>query len=716
MAQEEQTGVEMPKRIRQPGDFERGVFLPSVLVKGEKGGQSPAESNHDNTMANEHPFQMLFETLGRLPVAHADSVNRQAYEILYDILSVPVEKTGRCILLRAPRAGHGKTHLLSRIQHHLGASHEFIPLHATFGARIDAASVIDDALRRLLRPLPASGGLCVLDLVARRLFAAALQPLVSSGEVPCQDREGALTALKTRPIETFDFHHPNAVTAHWARENFEVLGQRLSLELAQRSGLPIREVSFWVDALFRFAATPMENPVRLRVLADAVHAGNPADGVIMERLEALLGLLAQLMRVVLVADDLEGFSSDETAALKLAAFIGALRQSVERLDVILSLNQDIWQSAFIPRLSGGLKDRLSEVVVELNPLTEDEMIALLESRVPGLGERVLSRVDRGSAGDHARGLIRAAGIAWLKASAMDSQSPAAPVVEAVRPAAQQTQAGYMEAREPVPPAIQVAPPVPAPVVVEPAPYAPAPAFSAPPPVEPVAAPAAVAESEKPQSDFAEPAPAYEPEPFIPEISGETKPPLDSSFAAAPQLEIPPAVPVWNPPVESDFPVAAPLEPQGFVPSGPPPVESAFADFSGPPAVPVQPDPAPDLPDTYQSIPETFPPPYAPESPDPWSAPILDYSPGQPATPAVQAFPDSNESAGMEAAPEPAFVPDPPIVQDPSPVLTPQAAPEPDPIPGAASVPRAIRPRKHVKNFTNPLRTVVLWLLIPAAPA
>ena len=87
----------------------------------------------------------------------------------------------------------------------------------------------------------------------------------------------------------------------------------------------------------------------------------------MERLEALLGLLTLLMRVVLVADDLEGFSTDETAALRLAAFLGSLRQSVERLDVILSLNQDIWQSAFVPRLSGGLADRLSEVVVELEP-------------------------------------------------------------------------------------------------------------------------------------------------------------------------------------------------------------------------------------------------------------------------------------------------------------------------------------------------------------
>lgn len=372
-------------------------------------------------MASDHPFQTLFETLGRLPVAHAESVNRRAYEILYDILSAPLEKPGRCILLRAPRAGHGKTHLLSRIQHHLGASHEFIPLHAAFGCQIDAATVIDDTLRRLLRPLPASGGLCLLDLVTRRLFSVALQPLVGSGEVPCQDREAALTALRARPIETFDFHHPNAVTAHWARENFEILGQRLSIELAQRCDLPVREVAFWVNHLFRFAATPAEDPGRLRALTDAVHDGNPGDGVLMERLEALLGMLSLLMRVVLVADDLEGFSSDESAALKLAAFLGSLRQAVERLDVILSLNQDIWESAFIPRLSGGLADRLSEVVVELEPLTEQEMAELLESRVPGLGNQVLSRIDRGQAGNHARGLIRAAGLAWLRATATDSR-------------------------------------------------------------------------------------------------------------------------------------------------------------------------------------------------------------------------------------------------------------------------------------------------------
>jgi hypothetical protein len=585
-------------------------------------------------MANEHPFQMLFETLGRLPIAHAESVNRQAYEILYDILSVPVEKAGRCILLRAPRAGHGKTHLLSRIQHHLGSSHEFIPLHAAFGCQIDAASVIDDTLRRLLRPLPASGGLCVLDLVTRRLFATALQPLVGSGEVPCQDREGALTALRTRPIETFDFHHPNAVTAHWARENFEVLGQRLSVELAQRCGLPAREVAFWVDALFRFASTPVENPVRLRVLADVVHAGNPGDGVLMERLEALLGLMAQLMRVVLVADDLEGFSSDETAALRLAAFLGSLRQSVERLDVILSLNQDIWDTAFMPRLSGGLADRLSEVVVELHPLAEDEMLALLESRVPGLGARVLAKVDRDSAVSHARGLIRAAGVAWLRASAMDARptTPSAPVLA-------------------VAPSPEVLP------LTIPEPVSPPPVIETPQVIE---SPFIAAEPVRVEIPSPEP---------LPEVKQErgVDPTLAISFLAkeATTMVSPSEQEVTPPVVESPYQVAASAEPPQMIFSAPEatfqpvpetpvvitPVESPFQAAVSEPESPVfNPEPAPAFvpADVIQ---------HATETPVFLAAPELQTNPPAPLeTPAAVVFEPAE-------APAPAPVPDTDRVDD-----------------------------------------------------
>ncbi|GAA5125970.1 hypothetical protein JIN84_14880 [Luteolibacter yonseiensis] len=485
-------------------------------------------------MANDHPFQNLFETLGRVPTAHAETVNRQASEILADILAVPLDHAGRCILLRAPRAGYGKTHLLSRTQHRLGAVNEFIPLHAASGFRIDAATVTSDILRRLVRQLPASGGLTTLDLLVRRLFASSLEPLVSSGEVPSEDRVGALAALRNRPVETFDFHHPYAATAHWAKENFELLSQRLSYELAQRSGQAVREVDFWVGVFFRFSSSALDNPDRVHVLTESIL---PATGTEMERLEALLGLLTLLVRVVLVADDLEGFSTDETAALRLAAFLGALRHSVGRVDVILSLNDDIWHSAFIPRLSGGLADRLSEIVVELEPLGETEMAALLDSRAPGMGKQLLGGIDLAKSGTHPRGLIRAAGQAWLKAKAPSAGKP----VVAATPAP--VNAPLVAKPAPVPPPLPEPPasiPVLAPVF-EPAPAPAATGFQCPPPLPPyedakVSAPAASAPTvtitgAADSGTFATPPPQEKKTPPTPDFSqsAATPEPPDSPF-------------------------------------------------------------------------------------------------------------------------------------------------------------------------------------------
>lgn len=477
-------------------------------------------------MANDHPFQQLFENLGNIPTFHAESVNRGALEVLAETLAVPLERSGRCIMLRAPRAGHGKTHLLTRIQRQLAATHEFVALKAPFGCRIDAASVLKDTLRGLARPLPASGGLCGLDLVARKLFSHALQPLVKSGEVPCQDREGALAALRLRPMETFDFHNPNAVTARWARDNFEVLGKRLSLGLAASSEVPVSAVDHWVEWLFRFSSTPLESPGRTAILDEAVQGGSGGEE---GRLEALLGLMSLLKRVVLVADDLELFSSDQNAGLSLVTFVGSVRQAADRVDVILSLNQDLWEGAFVPRLSGGMADRLAEVVIELEPLRDEEMEALLESRVPGLGRRVLARIDPHAAGSHARGLIRAAGIEWLKATAMDSAPPREisdpddlPAVEtplpavpaaSVPPAVPEVAAFQMPAD---PPQSTVDPPLsgdplwtplepeaPAPVTEKPAAAV---AVPAPQPSPPPSAAATVSAAEEPSASTASPAP------------------------------------------------------------------------------------------------------------------------------------------------------------------------------------------------------------------
>ena len=493
-----------------------------------------------------------------------------------------------------------------------------------------------------------------------------------------------------------------------------------------------------MDALFHFAAAPLESSNRVRILAEAVHGET---GVEMERLEALLGLLTLLMRVVLVADDLEGFSTDETAALRLAAFLGSLRQSVERLDVILSLNQDIWESAFMPRLSGGLADRLSEVVVELEPLTEAEMEALLDSRVPGLGRRVLDRIDRVAAGSHARGLIRAAGLAWLKASAMDtSQSPAsaglvvpAAVAAVVTPPPEPIATPEPVAPEMVTVAQQVEPekvvettPISesspfsfaAPAAVEPAVEWPVPVFSPPvaeiavepmSEVSPVESPFLATpelETGPPIQAPANPQWQESPPVFVPQESVEAPP--NSWNPPAQAIEPPPEPPVFHPQVDSPFQVAVRQtepEPQttSFESAGwqnEPAAEPAYVakpieDF----IVPVQDFHPLDRP--FQNSPQPWAPEPTPFNPGEWQEPA-----STPPQQGIFVAPPRYE-APVEPSFQPAsapLIPEPPqnfpvsepystFVNEPSPVFL----PNPEPVSNPALPPAEVSPSPTIAD-------------------
>jgi len=354
-------------------------------------------------MVDQLTLQPFFDSLGQPAAPHAAAVNAAATARMERALKSPVDAPGRGILLRAPRAGFGKTHLLSHVQQRLGTTHEFLPLSPLDGSRIDAGGAIEAALRRLTRALPAGGGLTALDLQARRLFSLALQPLVNSGEVPCQDRETALTALRQRPVETFDFHHSQAVTAHWTKENFEVLGPRLALELSRRTGTSLNESSFWLASLFRFAIAVPEHPGRTGMIIQSATADA---GV--ERYAALLAMLSLIGRVVIAADDLEGMHADPSSALRFASFIASARQEAPRVDVIVSVNDDIWESAFLPALSGGLQDRLGELEIRLQPLDPEGTAALLEARMPGSASALSSRLGLAEGEFYARRVLRKA--------------------------------------------------------------------------------------------------------------------------------------------------------------------------------------------------------------------------------------------------------------------------------------------------------------------
>ena len=367
-------------------------------------------STMQNTAGN--PFDHAFEMLGQEPHVATDSINAEALELMTQVMASSSSKRGRMILLRAPRAGYGKTHLLTRVHQRLAHTHEFISLEPTKGKILDAANVLDAVLRRFSRVLPAGDGLTLLDLLARRIFAIGLEPLVRSGEVGCQDRDVTIKSLQLRPVEAFDFHNEEAVTAHWAMANFRQLGPRLSTELSEQIGVGFRPVVWWIELLFRYSSAPLEQTTRNSSLFETVYNAGSIESDVHEKLVALLNLVGLVMPPVLILDEVEGFSSDPDAALQVATFLNSLHQSCENLAVIISVNGDVWETAFLPHMPCGLKDRLNDIVIDLRPMTKKQAIDLVKDRAGDRAEDILPRMNFDAEGIYARGLIREASKLW----------------------------------------------------------------------------------------------------------------------------------------------------------------------------------------------------------------------------------------------------------------------------------------------------------------
>lgn len=592
-----------------------------------------------NTPAN--PFDHAFEMLGREPQVTTEEVNAEALEKLTQALTSRARDRGRMVLLRSPRAGFGKTHLLMRLHQRVAHTHEFIPLEPSKGKELDAQSVLDAVLRRFSRILPAGGGLTVLDLLARRILASGLEPLVKSGEVPSQDRESALQALQTRPVETFDFHNEEAVTAQWAMANFALLGPRLTAELAERTHAGYRPVAWWVELLFRYSSAAVDQSTRNSSLFETVFSAGSVETDMHEKLVTLLNLTGLVTSPVLILDEVEGFSSNPEAALQVATFLNALHQSCEKLALIISVNGDVWETAFLPRIPCGLKDRLSDIVVDLKPMDKETAMTMLRDRAGDLAGGIANQLDFESGVVYARGVIRCAANAWPEV-AVDEGGAGNATAQAPGPIslAEQEPVEQVSEKEPAPIPADLHPPK---VVIpdEPALVSSDPIF---PPPEPVAAqvpsePQVPVEPSDPQEPV--PVPGAErlvpAEPEMPDLSN-----LPQPFAQQPPNPV-------EPPEASPF---TPAEPSFTAPAPEP--EPAYQEQQAAEAPATAPQPfAQPQPVTPPTEPLEVPPQNVVNSPFSIDTSAPSQSPFQPAEPQLQPEPQPQVEPFAQPVPGPA---------------------------------------------------------------
>jgi len=274
----------------------------------------------------------------------------------------------RIMLLSAPRAGHGKTHLLGRVAAMLQKDvlPVTLPWQTPEGATWEATGrgIIEDLARGNL-----------LQALCGGVNATLLRRLIQTGRIPSTDPAQALRVLGEDPMELFSPSGSARVIGDWFRKHFAQLCRTLA-EIANLDDASAAES--WLRAMFDYLEKA--DAASLAALQGLVAQGSAV------QVPRFLRLAAVWKPVVLIADHMDAFYRDPASGVTLARFALNLA-AIPGVHVVLSMNQDLWDTSFGPQLPSALEDRLNARGVSLRGLTERDAQAIVDLRLCEAGLR-----------------------------------------------------------------------------------------------------------------------------------------------------------------------------------------------------------------------------------------------------------------------------------------------------------------------------------------
>ncbi len=312
---------------------------------------------------------------------------------------------GIVVLLKAPRAGFGKSHLIARLGGQLEDRAFVVPVVCDPDREQQWSPLLWQMLESFHQGR--AGSLSLLDLIARRLFSLVNQRLIQAGQVPCSHPAEAISRLDSQFTSLFDFADPAQPVAAWFAEHFERLLPWSSEAFSSLTGLSAEPATHWLRILCAYAQAAVEpDAVRSETLrwsvlqpsATPVNQGGmsivsaPPGGETgaRERLVEFCRVAAAVRPLVLAFDDLDAFYQRPDAVQRIAGFITVLRQRLTRAVMVLSANQDLWTQTFLKALPSAIEDRLTGRQVTLSGLTVVDAESLVRSRLDGANVSALA--------------------------------------------------------------------------------------------------------------------------------------------------------------------------------------------------------------------------------------------------------------------------------------------------------------------------------------
>ena len=309
---------------------------------------------------------------------------------------------GRVVLLKAPRAGFGKSHLLAALTEKVSKNTVVMAPVWEADRELRWTDLLGNCLATAHKREIGIGKLSQIDSLARQLFGLLNAELIRGKIVPCANPEAAISALQKRSLELFDLNDPRQAVGKWFSDHFERLLPITSNLLAKNSAISQDAAVTWLRALCAYTQeTPEAGPGRLEQLRWALQQGDGAgrmsggmqiltapkldENFGRDRLVEFLRIASLDNPVLLVFDHLDAVHGQPLQTMRVASVICEFRRLLPRALIILSANQDIWAGSFQKYLPSAMEDRLAEEWIELRELNPEQGLQLLRWRLRSAG-------------------------------------------------------------------------------------------------------------------------------------------------------------------------------------------------------------------------------------------------------------------------------------------------------------------------------------------
>lgn len=280
------------------------------------------------------------------------------------------------LLLTAPRAGYGKTHLLGRLAAAAGGQVVLVPLAFRLEDQIGLSAVAVRGLESMARAETPREGWTKLREACAGVCASLVRRLIESGALPCANPEQALRVLSGDPVDVFDESGGARLIGDWVRRHEAQLRKPMIEQAMKRVPTIPAELESWVHAMLNHALDGgMSKMAVLRMLA----ADESNEGPV-----TLLRLFGLWRPVVLLVDHLDAYYRNPEAGLRIASLLLDMSE-MDGVHVVLSLNQDVWQATFGHHLPSAMEDRLTASQMLLRGIGEKEAATMLRMRLDHAG-------------------------------------------------------------------------------------------------------------------------------------------------------------------------------------------------------------------------------------------------------------------------------------------------------------------------------------------